>query len=107
MTAATYEHHFVTNDGPIFNMIEDESGDVFWGYGHRDADEFTGEVNRWLIHVNAATVPDDLIRVGTPVEHLWAKYECEDPDGSDRFALTRELHEHDDDEIFPVTRLII
>lgn len=105
---ATYEHHFVTNDGPIFQMIEDERGDIFWGYGHRDAKEFTDEVNRWLIHVNAITVPDDLIPLNTPVQHLWAKYENEDPDSSEHFVLVKD---HGSDalknaaDVFPVTRL--
>lgn len=98
MTEATiYEHHFITNDGPIFNMIEDDSGDVFWGYGHREPDEFTGEINRWLIHVNAATVPDDLIPLGAKVDHLWAKYK----DGNDEYF---ELVESSEPHAFPVTR---
>lgn len=105
MTAAqgTYEHHFVTNDGPIFNMIEDQSGDIFWGYGHRDGPDLIEEVNRWLIHVNVATVPDDLIPLSAPVEHLWARL---DDEYGERFTLTKELHETDDDGIFPVTRLM-
>lgn len=98
---ATYEHHFVTNDGPIFQMIEDERGDIFWGYGHRDAEEFTDEVNRWLIHACGATVPDDLFAASQPVEHLWARYEGDNPDSSDHFVLASK----DAADAFPVTRL--
>jgi hypothetical protein len=97
----TYEHHFVTNDGPIFNMIEDESGDVFWGYGHRDGREFIGEINRWLIHINAGTEPDYLIPLNERVEHLWAS--LEEPDGG-RFRLVPACN---DPEVFPVTRFLI
>jgi hypothetical protein len=108
--SATYEHHFVTDDGPIFQMIEDERGDIFWGYGHREGPEFIDEVNHWLIHVNAAMVPEDLIPLTQHVDHLWAKYDVESPDGSDHFKLVEDfgndlLKKHAD--IFPVTRLVI
>lgn len=97
----TYEHHFITNDGPIFNMIEDESGDIFWGYGHREGPEFIAEVNRWLVHTNAvSTVPDDLVPTSTRVDHLWAT--LENP-GDECFALVEDPDEGDD--VFPVTRL--
>jgi hypothetical protein len=102
---ATYEHHFVTNDGPIFNMIEDESGDIFWGYGHVPPGEFLAEVNRWAIHVGA--VDSDHVMPDHKVEHLWARM---DDQHGERFALvdkswlgTKEAA----DDIFPVTRLML
>ena len=101
---ATYEHHFVTNEPPIFNMIEDESGDIFWGYGHRDGPEFIEEVNRWLVHACGACVPDDLFALSQPVEHLYARMDDED---GERFTLV-EINGLPgcDNDVFPVTRLI-
>lgn len=101
---ATYEHHFITNDGPIFNMIEDESGEIYWGYGHRDPGEFVAEVMRWLQHVGAGPEPGEphpsgLMEHG--VEHLWAS--LEDPYG-ERFKLVPACN---DPEVFPVTRLML
>ncbi len=100
MTEPTYEHHFVTNDGQTFNMIEDEWGDTFWGYGHRDGPEFIGEVNRWLIHVNAV-VPDDLIPLNERVEHRWAVLDKPD---DEHFTL---VPADSDPDVFPVTRLCL
>nr|WP_087475307.1 hypothetical protein [Nitrospira cf. moscoviensis SBR1015] len=101
---ATYEHHFITNDGPIFNMIEDERGEIFWGYGHREADEFRSEVNRWLAHMECG---ENCIDGGYPVDHLWARM---DDENGEHFKLvdkpwlgTKEAA----DDAFPVTRLCI
>lgn len=102
---STYEHHFVMSERDTdgnkitFVVIEDEGGDLYWGYGHVPADEFTDEVNRWLVHTNAATVPDDLIQVGTPVQHLWAVLD----DDGERFTL---VDSPEVAEAFPVTRLM-
>lgn len=107
MSTPTYEHYFITLDKAVsstgrdldvrFNLIEDESGDIFWGYGHQEADEFTAEINRWWEHTGAVTAPEDLIQVGTPVEHLWAhSYD-------DEFRLC----DKDADDAFPVTRLAL
>lgn len=82
-----------------FNMIEDEDGETYWGYGHQDADEFTAEINRWSVHCGAITDPDDLIQVGTPVEHRYAKMTNEE-----RFMLVEPGITPD---IFPVTRLML
>lgn len=108
MIDATCGHFFVTRDGEkIFNMIEDESGDIFWGYGHISQSELIEEVNRWLIHVALVTHPDDLISLNEPVEHLWARM---DDEYGERFTLvnvpwlgTKEAA----DNLFPVTRLML
>lgn len=97
----TREDNFITRDiGATFNMIEDESGDMFWGYGHRAGYEFIEEINRWLIHINAATVPDDLIPLNHRIDHFWASFD--EPDG-ERFKLVPAC---DDPNVFPVTRLL-
>lgn len=93
----TYEHHFITNDGDIFNLIEDESGGVYWGYGHIPAAEFIAEVNRWLLHCGCD--PNEPAPESTPVDHLWAKY---DNDDDERFLLVKNPAPEDD--AFPVTR---
>lgn len=98
----TVEHLFMTRDvNRTFNMIEDEDGDVFWGFGHREAPEFTNEVNQWLISECGVTDPDDLFAASQPVEHLWAYMDGD----SHRFKLAKEP----DPELntFPVTRLMI
>lgn len=98
---ATYEHHFVTNDGPIFNMIEDASGDIFWGYGHRDPNAFVNEVMRWLQHVGVGPEPGEPHPSGLAeqsVEHLWA---CMDDERGEHFKLAGS----EDADAFPVTRL--
>jgi hypothetical protein len=106
----TYEHNFITRDkdaksNPItFNMIEDESGDVFWGYGHQLDYAFIAEVNRWLSHVGIED--EQLVDVRTDarsVRHLYAK--MVNDEYGDRFKVC-ELDE-DDPEIFPVTRLML
>lgn len=101
----TIEDLFVTCDiDQKFNMIEDESGDIWWGYGHRDATEFTNEVNRWLIHACGATVPDDLFAVSQPVEHLWARM---NPKYDERFDIVESTGTEADAAVFPVTRLMV
>lgn len=98
----TFEQTFITRDiDTTFNMIEDESGDVFWGYGHREGPEFIEEVNRWLIHACGVIDPDDLFALSQPVEHFWAA--MEEPDG-ERFKL---VPADSDPNVFPVTRLMI
>jgi hypothetical protein len=106
-TEATYEHHFVMADKDAdgnkitFGVIEDESGDIYWGYGHVLPDEFTAEVNRWFVHTGSVTDPDDLVQVGTPVEHLWATL---DDEHGERFTL---VDPQEIAEAFPVTRLML
>lgn len=103
--AQTIESMFVTRDiDQTFNMIEDEQGDVWWGYGHRDGPEFTEEVNRWLIHACGVTHPDDLFAASQPVEHLWARFVVGD---DERFELVREADAGSVENAFPVTRLAI
>lgn len=97
------EDSFITRDiDKTFNMIEDESGDLFWGYGHRDGPEFIEEVNRWLIHACGATVPDDLFPSSERVEHLWAKF---DDQYREHFTLVEPTCTEADAHIFAVTRL--
>jgi len=101
----TYEHYFITHSGDLtFKMIEDEWGDIWWGYGHRESREFIEEVNRWLIAECGVTDPDDLFALNTRVEHLWARY-----DDLDRVGEHFTLVDHPDPEagVFPVTRLVM
>ncbi len=103
---------FVTHDStyegdPIsFNIIEDEDGDVFWGYGHQRAEEFLGEINRWLVHVGLDDPENELVSLaahGRSVNHLWARMK----DASDeRFDLVKSVYDRLDD-CFPVTRLVL
>lgn len=103
--AKTYEHHFITKDKNeaghmlTFNMIEDESGDVFWAYHHVEPREFIEEVNRWL--KNCAVPEEQLIQPlidGPAVKHLWARMIDDE-----RFKICQwEAGGH----IFPVTRLM-
>lgn len=90
--------NFVITDGDeTFRVLEDENGDVWWGYGHWNPGEFIDEVNRWLIHLGALTDPDDMFHPEIhKIEHLWAKYRDEE-----YFKLVDEP----DSEAFPVTRL--
>lgn len=103
---ATYEHHFVTRDKApgdrdvTFNMIEDESGDTFWGYGHQEPGEFVNEVMRWLQHVGCGPEPGEPHPSGLAeqsVEHLWASA---DDEHCERFSLAGS----EDADAFPVTR---
>ncbi len=86
------------------NMIEDEQGDIWWGFGHREASEFTNEVNQWLISECGVTDPDDLFAASEPVEHLWARM-SEKYD--DRFTVCEPTGRESDAGLFPVTRLMI
>jgi hypothetical protein len=88
----------ITDGGQTFRVLEDEDGDVWWGYGHWNASEFIDEVNRWLHHVcySGASHPDDLFPGSANVAHLWAKYQDEE-----HFRLV----DKPDDKAFPVTRL--
>lgn len=103
-----YEKYFITQDKTRdghdieFRMIEDEGGDIFWGYGHREGPEFVEEVNRWLIHVNAATVPDDLFALNTRVEHLYVT-----PVNPEFERFRRVEADSGDAVVVPVTRLMI
>lgn len=95
----TIEDRFVTQDiDKTFNMIEDENGEVFWGYGHRDGPEFIEEVNRWLIHACGVIDPDDLFASSQQVEHLWARF-----NDDERFDLVDPIGTGPD--VFQVTRL--
>ena len=97
----TVENLFITRDvNKTFNMIEDENGDKFWGYGHRDGSEFSEEVNRWLIHACGVTHPDDLFAANTTVEHLWARM---DDECGEHFTLV--TYPDPEAGVFPVTRL--
>lgn len=87
--------NFVIKDGDqTFYVLEDEDGDVWWGYGHWEPSRFTHEVNRWLIHTCGITDPDDLFPVSTKVDHLWAAFHDEEhfrlvEPGSNAFPVTR------------------
>lgn len=104
----TIESVFITRLADrTLNMIEDERGDIFWGYGHQVAAEFTDQINQYLIWECGATDPDDLFAVSTPVEHLWARM---DGEYNEHFKLvdkpwlgTKEAA----DDVFPVTRLCV
>ena len=104
----TYERHFITHDGgKTFKMVEDECGDVFWGYGHREGPEFIEEVNRWLIYGCYVTHPDDLIALNERVEYLWAKY---DDEYCEHFTVVRDYGSDvlkKAADVFPVTRLLL
>lgn len=106
--ATTIAQMFITEDktadgGDVtFNMIEDESGDIYWAYGHVDGDAFGDEVNRWWIHTGTVTDPDDLIQVGHRVEHMWAIL---NPNDEWRFILANVTA--DTMGAFPVTRLML
>jgi hypothetical protein len=99
---STIERHFITEDGETFNVIEDESGGIFWGHGHREMNEFVTEVNRWLIHVGAdpewVFSPDD-----TPVEHLWV---APVDDQWERWTVEEPFGVNSNRWLVPVTRLI-
>lgn len=95
---ATYEHHFVTNDGEIFNLIEDEGGTI-WGYGHVPQPEFIAEANRWIVHTIGE---DEKLRDTTPVEHLWARAD----ERVDEFVLVNpDAYPELAKDAFPVTRV--
>lgn len=102
----TWAGSFVTTDHDedgntiTFDMIEDESGDIFWGYGHIPAAQFIPEVNRWLDHVGIDSLdPADM----NYVEHVWARFK---EDNDERFDIIEELPKDAGDGFFPVTRLV-
>jgi hypothetical protein len=98
------EDRFITRLGDrTLNMIEDENGDVFWGYDHQDAPEFIDQVNQYLIWECGVTDPDDLFAASQPVEHLWAKF---DDEHGEHFTLREPVMRESDAELFPVTRLV-
>jgi hypothetical protein len=100
----TAEEFFVTRVyDDTFDIIEDEQGDVWWGYGHQDAEKFTDEVNRWLIRECGITDPDDLFPRSQAVEHLWAQFDPGD-DNPERFKLV--TYPDPEAGVFPVTRLM-
>jgi hypothetical protein len=104
MTKAVEELFVTRVYDDTFNMIEDESGDIWWGYGHQNDAEFTDEVNRWLIRECGVTHPDDLFAANKPVEHLWARMNGDD---DERFTLAEPVMRQCDADLFPVTRLMI
>jgi hypothetical protein len=101
------EDNFVTTDkdhfgNPVrFEMMEDESGDIFWAYGHVDPVKFVGEINRWLMHVGMDIMA--LIVDHSGVEHLYARM---DEDG-ERFQIHGPTMTEADAHMFPVTRLML
>lgn len=91
--------NFVITDGDqTFHVLEDEFGDIWWGYGHWEPGKFIDEVNHWLIHEHHVTDPDDLFPLSHRVEHLWATYEDEE-----HFRLVDKA----ESQAFPVTRLMM
>lgn len=84
-----------------FNMIEDESGDLFWTYGHGEPSEFAAEVNRWLTHLGMDG--GGLLAPDSKVEHLWARMSKTD---EERFDLYEPTGSESDAHMFPVSRLI-
>lgn len=107
MTEPTYGHYFATQDRdadgkPVFfNVIEDEDGDIWYGYGHVPPAEFVAEVNRWLEHCGVFedewTPPVE----ADSVQHIHAY----DHDG-ERFMIATPTHlAPPGAETFPITRL--
>lgn len=98
---------FVTHDStyegdPVsFDMIEDEDGATFWGYGHRDQLSFLGEVNRWLRHcgVDADELVGD-VDAGSVTHH----HALLADDSDERFSI---FDNDQDGHSFPVTRLVL
>lgn len=86
-----------------FDIIEDESGDTYWAYGHDITEEgFKTELNRWLDH----TGNDTLSAVdGLDLKRLWAQY---NPNEAEYFSLTEPpAGRPHDSEKFPVTRVML
>ena len=48
----------------------DEDGGTYWAYGHVKPIEFIDEDNRWLVHTQAVTHPDDMVQVDQRGDHL-------------------------------------
>lgn len=82
-----------------FNLIEDEDGSTWWGYGHVDPDEFIAELNRWLDHTMGEAEPD--FELDTRVDHLWARFTDEH---LERFVIIDPTGPDGDAGFFPVTR---
>lgn len=106
MTEPTYEHHFVTQDrdadgNPLFfNLIEDESGDIWYGYGHVPPAEFVAEINRWLEHCGVFEDEWTSPVEADSVQHVYAyNYDGE------RFKMVADLTGDGLGETFPITRL--
>jgi len=106
------EDNFVTLDQDkdgnrvTFNLIEDESGDTYWGYGHVDPRTFIAELNRWIVHTLGEgeeiwSDPDELAKAGTSVDHLWARYR----EDGEVFELVEPTMTEADASNFPVTRV--
>jgi hypothetical protein len=89
-----------TPDGTtvIFNMIEDEDGDTYWSYGHRDIYDFIDEVNCWLDHCGIHDFDRRINPVEHDVTHHWARM---DHDNDERFTLVTGPQPG----AFPITRL--
>lgn len=85
-----------------FDVIEDESGDVYWGYGHVDPATFIAEINRWIVHTmgEEEAIYTDPDKLPSKVDHLWAKYTSDE-----RFELVEPTGTEADADTFPVTRL--
>jgi hypothetical protein len=88
-----------------FDIIEDESGDTYWAYGHDITPErFTEELSRWLAHTTNETLS---VHKDTPLhlDRLWAQY---NPNQAEYFSLTEPPACHpSDSEKFPVTRVML
>lgn len=84
----------------IFTVIEDESGDTFWSYGHVSQEVFVAELNRWLTHTGCG---ENCIDDGYLVQHLWAIPDY--PDHEDRFTVAGITAETQG--AFPVSRLML
>ena len=83
-----------------FEMIEDESGDVFWAYGHVPAPKLIDEVNAWFIHVDVVTNSFDLLFPDTTK----VTYHAADLDAdNERFTITNTPGA----DSLPVTRLVL
>lgn len=85
-----------------FDLIEDESGDTWWGYGHVDPERFIAELNRWLDHTMGEAAQD--FELDAKVDHLWAKL---DDKYGEHFSLVEPTCTEADAHIFPVTRLFL
>lgn len=101
----------VDADGNVltFSVIQDESGDTFWAYGHVDPEEFVEELNRWIVHTmgeDECIYSDlaELAQAAVCVDHLWA---CMDEDRDEIFHVREPSGTEADASTFPVTRLFL
>lgn len=105
------ENNFVMTDQDFFGnpcrfeVIEDESGDIFWAYGHVDPVKFIAEVNRWLMHVRVDITA--LIVDITGVEHRHAFLENDDDEKFQILPQFNSAERRAEVRAFPVTRLIL